>query len=213
MPVTTLRDNLDDRHTAHERQILDRLDGSKRVTQRSIASELGIALGLTNLLMRGLVKKGWVRIRRVSPRRMIYFITPAGLRAKSEMTRQYFLNSLNFYRETRGRVRERLAAIAGALVESGTPPPVPVVFYGAGEVAEVAFVCLREAGLELVGVVDDGVPTPFFDARTHGPDALRAGTLAGRAFVGVIVMPLQDEAIVRAQLTASGVPPAAVYWL
>lgn len=88
-----------------------------------------------------------------------------------------------------------------------------MVFYGAGEVAEVAFVCLREAGLELVGVADDGVPTPFFDARTHRPDALEAGTLAGRRFVGVIVMPPQDEAVVRARLAARGVPPAAVFWL
>lgn len=110
MPLTTLRDNLDDRHTAHERQILDRLVGNRHVTQRSIASDLGIALGLTNLVMRRLVKKGWVRIRRVSRRRMLYFITPAGLRAKSEKTRQYFLRSLDFYRETRGRARCGAAA-------------------------------------------------------------------------------------------------------
>jgi DNA-binding MarR family transcriptional regulator len=202
-----------DRRQLQERQILDHLAGNRRVTQRALASDLGIALGLTNLLMRRLVRKGWVRIRPVSARRMMYLITPAGLTAKADLTRQYFLDSLDFYRETRERMRERLGAISARLEAAGEPSPRRVAFYGAGDVAEVAYVCLAEAGLELVGVVDDGVPAPFFHSRAHPASALAGETLAGETFAGLIVMPLCDEPRVRASLAERDVPPASVFWL
>lgn len=212
LPVNGLRAAAE-RREIHERQILDHLEANRSVTQRTLASELGIALGLTNLLMRRLVRKGWVRIRPVSARRMMYLITPAGVTAKAKMTRRYFLSSLDFYRDTRGWTRARLGAIATELDAAWCAPPHRVVFYGAGDVAEVAFVCLREAGLELAGVVNDGVSTPFFAAHTHTPADLDGQALSGEPFAGLIVMALQDEARVRATLEERQVPAASVFWL
>jgi DNA-binding MarR family transcriptional regulator len=202
---------LNDRQV-HERKILDQLEANLSVTQRSLASELGIALGLTNLLMRRLVKKGWVRITRISPRRIRYLITPAGIAAKAQLTRDYFLNSLSFYRETRERVRERLALVSGDLQTNGGGPH-GVVFYGAGDVAEVAYVCLQEARLELLGVVDPVSTRPFFAVPVHRPSELARDTLAGRAFSRLIVMPLQDEDEVRSTLSVRQVPADSVFWL
>ena len=208
----TLRSPVTDRRLLHERQILDQLEGNRRVTQRSLASDLGIALGLTNLLLRRMVTKGWVRIRHVSARRMMYLITPAGLVAKAKMTRQYFLDSLDFYRDTRGWTRERLSEISQAL-QQDEARRCRVVFYGAGDVAEVAYLCLEEAGLELVGVVDDEVPAPFFRSMHRPPADLDGSELAGRPFEGLIVMPPQDDGRVRQVLRERHVPSASVFWL
>jgi DNA-binding MarR family transcriptional regulator len=48
-------------------------------SQRSLSRDMGIALGLTNLIIRRLVHKGWVRIIRIKPNRVRYLLTPAGI--------------------------------------------------------------------------------------------------------------------------------------
>ena len=106
---------LADVQSVRERQLLESIDGQRPVTQRGLASELGIALGLTNLLIRGLIRKGWVRIRRVSSRRVMYLITPAGAAARARLARAYFLETLDVYRESRERMRERLSEVSAAI--------------------------------------------------------------------------------------------------
>jgi DNA-binding MarR family transcriptional regulator len=198
-----------------ERQLLESLDAQRPVTQRGLASELGIALGLTNLLIRGLIRKGWVRIRRVSSRRVRYLITPAGAAARARLAREYFLETLAVYRESRERMRERLAEVSAAIgMESGgAHGQHPVVFYGGGPVAEVAYVCLQETDLQLVALISAVPSRPFFQVIAYPPSELTGAVVAGQPFTRIIVMPLQDETEVRAQLAARGVPEGVVFWV
>lgn len=198
-------------HRRHERQILDLIEDRLPVTQRSLASDLGIALGLTNLLLRRLVKKGWVRVTHLSPRRIRYLITPAGVAAKARLSREYFLYSFEFYRESRARVRERLALASRDLAVPGES--AGVVFFGMGEVAEVAYVCLQETALQLVGVVDLVKTGRFFHHAIETPAQLDGCQLSGRPFARLLVMPLQDENEVRAHLARQRIPSEAVFWL
>jgi hypothetical protein len=154
-----------------------------------------------------------VRIKHVSPRRSRYLITPAGMLAKARLTRRYFLSSVAFYRECREQMRERLAAAAAVLAESGPETGLGVVFYGRGEVAEVAYVCLHETPLTLVGVVDSAATKPFFHVRVLQPSDLLGSSLAGTPFGLVIVMPSQEESQIEASLAAQGVPPERVFWV
>ncbi len=78
-----------DAHEQYEHQILNAIDASQSLSQRSLASSLGIALGLTNLLVRRLVRKGWVRVTRIKPNRVGYFLTPAGVAEKTRLSRLY----------------------------------------------------------------------------------------------------------------------------
>ncbi len=199
----------------HERRILDQLESRRPVTQRSLASDLGIALGLTNLLMRRLVKKGWVRVTHVSPRRIRYLITPAGIAAKARLTRQYFLSSLSFYRECREHVCDRLAVLSTELeARTGHADSADwIVFYGAGEVAEVVYVCLQETDLKLLGIVDEKSGRGFFQYAVHRPTELAGDTLAGRPFSMLVVMPSDQETEVRRTLALRDVPADRVFWL
>ena len=65
-----------------DRQILQAIAASDRVTQRSLSGELGVALGLTNLLIRRVVNKGYVRVARMGTRHVRYLMTPAGWEAE-----------------------------------------------------------------------------------------------------------------------------------
>jgi hypothetical protein len=179
---------------------------------------LGIALGLTNLLIRRLIRKGWVRIIRIKPNRVRYLLTPAGIAEKARMSRAALQNSIRFYVDARDRIRERFATLSKELPGDGHgfddgPAAKRIVFYGAGEVAEVGYVCLQGTGLQLVGVVDDQGRKRFFDVPVYDPALLHATDINGRPFGRLVVMSFGETDKIRAQLEALAIPPDRVFWI
>ena len=76
--------------TSHEYyfwQLLLRLQSGGAVSQRSLSRDLGIALGLTNWLLRQMQEKGWVEVTKTAENRARYSITAAGLEQEAQMTR------------------------------------------------------------------------------------------------------------------------------
>ena len=143
-------------HEEHVHGILTEIEDGHGLSQRSLSTNLGIALGLTNLLVRKVVHKGWVRAIRIKPNRVRYMLTPEGLAEKARMSTVFLQNSVRFYSTARDRIRQRLAAASLQLVTRGDAEGKRIVFFGAGEVAEIAYVCLQETDLTLVGVVGEG---------------------------------------------------------
>ncbi len=52
------------------------------VTQRNLAKKLGIALGLTNLYLKRLARKGYIKLKTVPPKRIKYYLTLKGFHIK-----------------------------------------------------------------------------------------------------------------------------------
>jgi hypothetical protein len=63
-------------------ELLSEIEAQPDQSQRSLALHLGIALGLTNSLVRGLIRRGWVRAVNIKPHRVRYLLTPAGVAEK-----------------------------------------------------------------------------------------------------------------------------------
>ena len=59
-------------------RILNQIDAGNGASQRSLARRVGIALGLTNIVLKDLVRQGWVRVSD-GGRPVRYVITPEGL--------------------------------------------------------------------------------------------------------------------------------------
>lgn len=84
-------------------QLLSEIERNPSVTQRNLAAESGIALGLMNGYLKRCVTKGWIRVSQVSPRRITYFLTPEGLKEKSRMVKDYLGRSLTFFRDAKNQ--------------------------------------------------------------------------------------------------------------
>ena len=151
------------------------------MTQRTLSRELGVALGLTNLLIRRLVGKGYVRVSKMGSRHVRYLMTPAGWDALSRATRQSLENTVHLYTQTREQIRNSLSAISERFDRDHNGQK-RVVFYGAGDVAEIAFVSLQTTDLTLVGVVDDRRTGRFFNLMISAADQLSTGN-AGAGIV------------------------------
>ncbi len=127
-------------------QLLEALEQEATITQRSLATRLGIALGLTNLYLKRLIRKGYVKCVTVAPNRLVYSLTPRGMARKARLTYEFMKYSLDFYRDARQHLRRSLLP---AVAERKR-----VAIYGTGDAAELVFLLIRDMGLELVAVFD-----------------------------------------------------------
>ena len=211
--TTTGTDRLSSvREESYTRQILARVHDNQAVSQRSLASELGIALGLANLLLRRMANQGLIRLVHIRPNRVLYLITPSGIAEKARMTVAYVSRNVQSYRDTRDRIRSRFTAISLECDADGTGRK-DIVFYGADEVAEIGYVCLQDTDLKLVGVVDRVGERTFFGLPVGLSASLNGLTLDRRPFDRLIVMSFARADAIVADLRAAGVPADRVSWL
>lgn len=130
----------------HLFRILDAMSKDGGLTQRTLSERLGVALGLTNLYVRRLAKKGWIKVVNLKPNRLRYELTPTGIAQKTTMAFQYVQDSYVFYREA----RKSLTNTFDGLRVSGARS---VLLYGTGDLAEISLLSLQEAHIHLSGIV------------------------------------------------------------
>src|SRR5204862_6701085 len=114
-----------------DRKLLEAVEQDSRITQRSLANRLGIALGLTNICLRRLVRKGYIKCVNVQSNRITYLITPRGIAEKARLTYEFMDYSLHLYGDVRRHLRAVLQDCAAANRR--------VTIYGRGEAAELAY--------------------------------------------------------------------------
>jgi DNA-binding MarR family transcriptional regulator len=128
-------------------KLLEAVDSSNPPTQRELARDLNISLGLVNAFMKRLAKKGYFKITTIPKNRAKYLLTPQGALEKSRLTYEYIRYSVGFYRE----IREMLVTLFGRLEQEGVKR---ITLYGCGEVAELAHLFLQNTSIKLGGVFD-----------------------------------------------------------
>ena len=88
-----------DKEDSVTRELLEVIDEKSDVTQRYLARELNVALGLANSYLKRCVRKGLVKIQQAPANRYLYYLTPKGFAEKSRLTARYLSSSLDFYRK------------------------------------------------------------------------------------------------------------------
>jgi DNA-binding MarR family transcriptional regulator len=120
-------------------------DGDK--SQRRIAAELGIALGLVNAYLKRCVKKGLVKVQDAPARRYAYYLTPQGFTEKSRLTVQYLSDSFSFFRQAK-------ADCATVFQSAREQNFQNLVLCGKSDLAEIAILSAVDCGVSIVAVVD-----------------------------------------------------------
>ena len=155
--------------------LLNAINENSALTQRSLARDLGIALGLANAYLKRCAKKGLVKVAQVPSNRYAYYLTPKGFSEKSRLTAEYFSQSFKFFRAARVQCSESFQLCA----ERGWRD---VVLVGASDLGEIAMFCAREHGVRVTGIVDGGA-----DAATFAGVALwRDMAVLGRADAALV---------------------------
>lgn len=162
-------------------EMLSQIERDSRVTQRHLAHELGIALGLTNTYLKRCVKKGYVKISQVPLNRYAYYLTPRGFAEKSRLTSEYLRSSLDFFRLARRDCAE-------VLDHCKTRGWSRVALWGLGDLAEIAILSAAEAELTVVAVIDPALSQRRCAGQAVVPDLAAAMGMAGDAGVDAILV-------------------------
>jgi DNA-binding MarR family transcriptional regulator len=127
--------------------LLQSVERDGRMSQRRLASELDIALGLVNLYLKRFVKKGLIKMTEAPARRYAYYLTPKGFAEKSRLTVHYITQSFSYFRSARA---DCTAVLEAANAKGWTR----IALAGKSDLAEIAIICALECGVEIVAVVD-----------------------------------------------------------
>lgn len=127
--------------------ILDAVHNDAKLSQRSLAKQLGIALGLTNAYLKTCVRKGLIKVRHAPANRYAYYLTPKGFSEKGRLTARFLARSFNFYRQAREE-------IASCLSECESRGWRRIALAGTGDLAEIATLMATQHAVELVAIID-----------------------------------------------------------
>lgn len=150
-------------------------------SQRRLASELGIALGLVNAYLKRCVNKGLVKVQNVPARRYAYYLTAQGFAEKSRLTVDYLTSSFSFFRQAK--------ADCLVMFETGRLFGFKsVVLVGRSDLAEIAVICGMESKVEIVALVDaESAPDYFL-----GVPIVDSFDAVGKSFDAVVITDLRD---------------------
>ena len=128
-------------------EILQAIEKKENVTQRHLAQDLGVALGLANSYLKRCARKGFIKIQQAPPNRYLYYLTPKGFAEKSRLSAQYLSSSFDFYR----RASSSYSEIFAQCQADETPR---LLLCGLSEMTEIAYIRAQEFKVELIGIWD-----------------------------------------------------------
>ena len=128
--------------------VLSAVAEDDKATQRSLSSELGIALGLTNAYLKRAVDKGLVKIKHVPRNRYLYYLTPKGFSEKARLTGEYLRSSLNFYRKARKECNEIIFSLSKQDIKN-------VVLSDKNDLAEIFILSALDTNINIVGLLGE----------------------------------------------------------
>lgn len=135
--------------------LLSEIVGEEPLSQREISKRLGIAVGLVNSYLKNLISKGFVRVKNFPSNRYAYLLTPQGLAEKSRLAYQHLSYFTSLYTVARQDYLELFRRLESEGIRQ-------VAFCGVDEVAEIAYLSLRETTLELSAVFDNSGDHDYF---------------------------------------------------
>jgi DNA-binding MarR family transcriptional regulator len=180
-----------------ELQLLTEVEADPKVTQRQLSLRVGIALGLTNTLLRNLTQKGYVRATRANWKSWLYSLTPEGFSRKIRLTVAYVQRFVDHYQRVRQTLREQLEPLA--LNEESR-----IAMYGTGELAELVYLGLKEIGIEEIDVFG---PKDLEGHRFLGMPVLDLSALRPERYDRVLLAVLQGWEVPHGALQERGVTP------
>ena len=75
--------------------LLNAIDQRSDLSQRHLARQMGIALGLTNSYLKRCARKGLVKVSEAPANRYLYYLTPKGFAEKARLTGHYLANGVS----------------------------------------------------------------------------------------------------------------------
>ena len=127
--------------------VLNFVGKNSHVTQRDVAKNIGIALGLTNTYLKRCIKKGLIKVKQVPANRYAYYLTPRGFSEKSRLTTEFLSQGFQYFRVARTQLNEVFDTCQRRNWHN-------IALHGLTDISEIAVLCAPIFEIKIVGIVD-----------------------------------------------------------
>jgi len=124
------------------------IEKNPSTTQRSLSRKLNISLGLTNAILKNLIKRGWIKAQKLSGRKILYLITPQGMARVTNLLYDRFRETQKYYQYT----KELITSYLNTLYNQGARR---VIIHGTNQLSEITFLSLLDSPLKLESILVD----------------------------------------------------------
>jgi DNA-binding MarR family transcriptional regulator len=160
-----------DAHRRHDYRLLDILARQPNTSQRVVARQAGLSLGMVNLVLRRLAKTGFIRVSALNGQTMRYVLTPEGSAELTRRSYEYVLRVISSF----GALRDGITGLVRERFERGDRH---FLIYGHGDVADIADLACRTSGIDGLsvarqrdGAVHGGAGIAILDCRIESAEA------------------------------------------
>ena len=150
-----LHESVPDKQSQLTLELLQAIDLNDDISQRGLAEEMGVALGLANSYLKRCVRKGWIKISTAPANRYLYYLTPTGFAEKARLTGEFLSTSLALFRQS-GNV---YSGIFDEIIARGQRQ---VLFAGISDLTEIAYTRSLQSDVEVVAVYQPDADRPDF---------------------------------------------------
>ena len=130
-------------------ELLQAIDQKDDISQRHLAQEMGVALGLANSYLKRCVKKGWIKMTNAPANRYLYYLTPNGFAEKARLTAEFFSTSLALFRESG-------EAYTNVFEDCIANDHKRVVLAGLSDLTEIALMRAIHSDIEVIAIYQPG---------------------------------------------------------
>ncbi|WP_139134969.1 helix-turn-helix domain-containing protein [Magnetovibrio blakemorei] len=153
------------------------LENGQQASQRGLAASIGVALGMTNYLVKRAVRKGLLKVDKIPAKRYAYYVTPKGFGEKSRLVAQYLSSSLGFFRQARSEYSALFAQMSAQ-------NHARIALFGVSELAEIALLSAQEDNVNIVAVIQPGSNQDLFS----GVPVLSSSEFANECGIDAVVI-------------------------
>jgi len=126
----------------HELKTLLEIKDNPSTDQRSLSQKLNISLGLTNAIIKNLIRRGWVKANKISGRKLLYLLTPKGIAQVSHLVYERFKETQQFYQDAKNILTEKL-------IQLHNEGKREAIIYGIHQHTEITYLAVLNSPLKL----------------------------------------------------------------
>ena len=125
-------------------QILKTIEADSSVSQRKLSSQMELNVASVNLAMNRLLQRGFITKEGVNQRRTKYYITPEGLRVKTQLAYKFVGRNIHYFNEVRNDIEARIVRATGG-------KEISLAIFGACELSEITYMVVSKMSWNFLG--------------------------------------------------------------
>ena len=92
--------------TEKEFRVINEINRDLNITQREISQKSGMSLGMTNIILKRLINKGYIKVKQLNKKKAQYLLTSKGFTEKAKKSYNYTLKTINALKTMKIKIQD-----------------------------------------------------------------------------------------------------------